>query len=181
MAKFANYIKGILMFLVITLMFYYYWDNIFSNLIEFVGTDWLDAVDGDRSTSLAILKSVAWISFVVLYLAVGPILLIVNIISDKDTKPLETFKGIGIWALTMPIFSIFYGVMYLIIDTLNDVMINNPELMDEATRTTADTFSWIFGLLGLAILTAVPFYFVLKGYGLDLGFGGGERNEIQTK
>lgn len=178
MADIREWIKGISFFVFVTLLFYYFWTNIFSNIIAFVGTDIFNIGD---STEIAILKGMVWASFVILYLSVGSIYLVYSIIGgskgDIKTRPLEFLKAIGIWVVLMPFLTFIYGLVYYMQTSLASA---TSTVLDNTSLTTASTFTWVFALLILVTLVVVPFIYVIKGYGVEL-FGGGEKTggEVQ--
>lgn len=164
--------KGISFFLFVTLLFYFLWNNIFSNIIEFVGTDIFSI---GESASIAILKTTAWTSFLMIYLGISGVYLIYSIIAGSQgnvkTEPIEFLKAIGIWSILMPIFSFIFGLIYKLQEGL---ISGTTGLMDATSFTTANTFTWIIALIGLAGLTGIPFIYIIKGYGINIT---GENNE----
>lgn len=173
MANLGEWAKGITFFMFVTIMFYFLWDNIFSNIIDFVGTDIMN-IGSNANTSIAIMKTATWVSFVLLYLGVGGVYLFHTIIvganGNIETKPLELLKAIGIWAVAMPFLTFLYGLTYVLVDVMN-----NSNIIDSSLETTASKFSWIFSLIIFIALTVFPFIYVIKGYGIDL-FGGKKLN-----
>ena len=159
--------KGITFFIFITLMFYFLWGNIFSNIIEFASTDFFGTSD---TGSLAILKTIAWVSYIFLYLSVSTVFLIFSIIqgvtSNVRTRPLELFKAIGAWCILMLLISFVFGLIVMLQTTLSGVGIISDSLGSDVSQ--ANTFTWIIGFLSLLGLILVPFYYVLKGYGVDV-------------
>lgn len=168
MANLLEWIKGIIIFIFINIVFYLWWTNIFSNLIEWVGTDML-GIGASAVTSLAILKTFAWISFILLYLTTAPVYLIYSIIQGSSgnakTNPIDLLIGLGVWMISMPLLIIFYGVFYYIQSSLSTA---TSTIMDSASITIADQITWLLGLVGIIIITVAPFYFILRGYGLNL-------------
>lgn len=176
MANLQEWAKGGLFFIFVTIMFYFYWTNIFSNLLEYVGTDWL-GVGADSVNSLKILKSISWVSFIIIYISTGVGYLLFCILAgsrnDVDTSPLDLLKGIGIWAISLPFFSVLYSIMYMLITTLSTA---TSGLMDAESLSFATQFSWFLALMGVGAVTIAPFYYILKGYGVDFG-----RREVKSE
>lgn len=165
MADIREWGKGITFFLFVTLMFYFLWTNIFSNIIEFVGSD-VFQIGTEAGTSMAIMKAMAWVSFVLLYLSIGGIYLIYSIIIGArggKTYPLEFLKAIGLWAILMPFLTFIYGLTFYMVDTLNA-----SNVIDTGMETTATMFSWILGLIVMTALVIFPFIFIIKGYGINI-------------
>lgn len=164
MANMNEWAKGIGMFLFTSIMFYFFWDNIFLNLINWAGTDMMST---GLASSVLILKTIAWSSFLIVYLAVSPLYLVYCIIAgsrnDVETDPIELLKGIGIWAITMPLAIIILGVMYFLISTLGGATTN---IMGASNITFADQIAWIITLLAMIGVTIAPFIYIIKGYGL---------------
>lgn len=167
MADLKEWAKGITFFMFVTIMFYFFWTNIFSNIISFLGSD-IFGIGADATTSLTILKSMGWVSFIVLWLTTSPIYLIFAITAgsrnEVKTQPIELLKGIGMWCLLMPVLSFVYGLVHFLVSILN-----GANIVDAGMQSTATGFSWVLGLIVLVAMTGIPFYFVLKGYGVDIG------------
>ena len=173
MAQINEYIKGIVMFILTSLMFYYWYDNIFLNLITWAGTDLLST---GLTTSITILYAMAWVSFVIIYITVCPLYLVYAIMigskNDVKTEPIELLKGVGVWAVSLPLMTIILGLMYKLIDTLNTA---TASLMDSGSLTMADNFSWIITLLVIIAVNVYPFICIVKGYGIKLF---GDKNDV---
>lgn len=167
MADINEWFKGITFFIVATFLFYFLWDTIFSGIITFLGTD-IFGIGSEANTSLTILKAVGWISFIFLWLATTPMFLVYSIIAgsrnEVKTSPLYLLKGIGAWAIMMPVLSFIYGLVHFLTTTLN-----NADIIDTGMETTATQFSWIMAIIFLMALVFVPFYYILQGYGIELG------------
>lgn len=172
MANLIEWFKGISIFIFINIVFYLWWTNIFSNLIEWVGTDML-GIGAGAVTSLAILKTMAWISFIIIYLATAPIYMIYCIIQgssgNNKTNPLDLLIGLGVWMISMPLLTIFFGVMYYIINSLSSA---TATIMDASSITLADQISWLFVLIGVTVITLAPFYYIMRAYGVNTVLGG---------
>lgn len=170
MADIQEWIKGITFFLFASFLFYFFWDNIFSNIITYVGTD-LFNIGSEGTASIAILKTVGWVSFTFLWLTTVPIYAFYTILSgsrnDVKTQPLELLKGIGIWTIMMPFLSFIYALIHFLVTSLN-----NSQIIDSTLQDTATNLSWVMGTILLLILTFIPFYYILKGYGI-IGKKGG--------
>lgn len=168
--------KGITFFIFVTIMAYFLWNNIFSNIIEFVGTD-VFSIGADATDSIVILKTIAWVSFVLLYLAIGGVYLLFTIISGSkgeiETHPTEFLIALGLWSILMPFLTFIYGLVYYLQSSLATA---STGLMDASSLTLANQFSWLFALIELVVLVTVPFIFVIKGYGVNL-FGKQEVKE----
>lgn len=168
MANISEWIKGITFFIFVSLLFYFLWHNIFSNLIDFVGTDMFN-IGSDGNTSLLLMKGGAWVSFVILYLGVGGVYLIYAMMAGSTneikTQPLYFLVAIAVWSVMMPILTIIFGLVYFMSTTLATATGN---MMDATSLTTANSFSWILALISMLGLIGFPFYFVLKGYGINL-------------
>lgn len=164
MANLGEQLKGITFFIFVTILFYFLWSMIFSNIIEFVGTD-LFNIGTEAGTSLGILKTLAWVSFIFLYLSVGGVYLFYSIImgskGEIDTNPIMLLKAIGVWSVMMPFLTFIYGLMFFLVDTLN-----GANLINDGMETTASGFAWIMALIAVTFMTLVPFYYVLLGYGV---------------
>lgn len=182
MANIKEWIKGILMFVLVTFIFYFWWQNIFSNILEFVSTDLFST---GATTSLSIMKTMAWISLIFIYLGGGPIYLIYTIIAgtkdDVTTEPENILIGIGIWMVSMPILMALFGIGYYLIDTMSRIVgtqtstitslggtESTTTLMDAGSITLANQFSWFLLLGGVIIITLVPLYYIIKAYGVNL-------------
>jgi len=167
MADIKEWVKGITFFLFVSIMFYFFWNNIFVNIINFLGTD-IFQIGAEAVTSLKILKTIGWVSFIVMWLTTAPIFLIFAITAgsrnEVKTQPIELLKGIGLWALLMPVLSFIYGIVHYLVTILN-----GADIIDAAMEQTATGFSWIFAIIILVAMTGIPFYFILKGYGVDIG------------
>lgn len=153
------------MFLFTSIMFYFFWDNIFMNLINWAGTDMMNT---GLTNSVNTLKSFAWVSFILVYLLSSPIYLLFCLISgvrnDVNTEPIEILKGIGIWAVSIPLMIILLGIMYNLIGGLGEATNN---IMDTASLTFADNISWIITLLVMIVINVFPLFFIMKGYGIN--------------
>lgn len=163
MAKIGEWFKGITFFIFVTLMFYFFWDNIFQNLLNFAGS-FVGSSGGTYDTSYRIISTMSWISFVFLYIMVCPGFLLFSIINgangEKETKPLELLKSVGIWALITPILV----MVFMILSTLISAFSGNPGNLDTGSFAMFNSFSWLLGGITLIGMCAFPFYFALKGY-----------------
>jgi hypothetical protein len=161
MVEIREIIKGITIFIFTTLLFYFLWQNIFSNILDWAGTNF---ITGSPDASTNILKAFAWVSFIVLYLFSSPIFLVYSIITgsrdEVKTKPLEILKGISIWCVSMPLAS----VVYLIVDS---IVTSGAGIgtMDAGALAMAITMSWLIAFIVIVVVDLVPFIFILKGYG----------------
>lgn len=166
MANIQEWAKGITFFIFVTLMFYFLWQYIFSGVIDFMGQD-IFGIGSEGSTSIAILKTAAWVSFIFLYLGTGGVYLFYSIIIGTTgtivTEPLQLLKGIALWVILTPILSFFYGLTHILVTALN-----NSNILDATLQGEATTFSWIFALIILAMTIILPFIYILKGYGVDI-------------
>lgn len=160
-------------FFFVSLMFYFLWEYIFSNIIEFIGTD-IFGIGSTAATSLAIMKTATWISFIFLFLGVGGVYLIYAIVQGTSgnikTRPLNFLYAIGAWCFLTPLFHLLHGIIYYMTTALNAT-----DVMNAGMETTATTFAWILGLVAMVAMIAIPAYFILKGYGKNLF---GEDNQI---
>lgn len=166
MAQLTEWAKGITFFIFATLLYYYFWDNIFSNIINFLGTD-IFGIGSEGTTSIAIMKTMAWISFVFLYLSTSGAYLIYTIIigtqNNLKTNPLELLKAIGIWTIIMPFLTFIYGLIHFL--TYN---LNTANILNATDQATASQFSWILAIIMLLAMIGIPFLYILKGYGADI-------------
>lgn len=168
MANIKEWIKGIGIFIFTSIMFYFFWDNIFLNLINWAGTDFICAGEvactSGLATSFTILKTTAWVSFIAIYLAVSPLYLIFCIMNgarnDIESNPIELLKGLGIWAVSMPFLVIILGIIYRLIESLESATSSFIDV------TIAGNFAWVITLLVMIGVTIFPFIFIVKGYGI---------------
>lgn len=179
MPNLGNWIKGIVMFILVTMIYFFWYPNIFSTILGMLGTDYAQS---GEIISLQILTTLGWVTFVFAYLALGPIFLIYSIIAGSsgnvNTSIKDLLIGLGVWILSMPLLSVFFAIMYIIITTTSGA---TTGLMDASATTMADNFSWFFVLMGVLIGALAPFYWIIKGYGVKLGWGGtNEQQVIQT-
>ena len=121
--------------------------------------------------SIAILKTFAWISFVLLFIASVPMFIFYTILQGSKNQgsshPLEILKGIACWLIIAPIGLIMYVMLASLTSGLTTA---TTSLMDSSSLTMASNFSWLVGFLCIALTNAFPFYYILRGYGqLDMG------------
>lgn len=173
MADIKEWFKGISFFLVATLLFYFFWDNIFLNIIEFLGTD-IFGIGAEATTSLTILKAIGWVSFIFLWITTVPAYLIFAMIAgarnEVKTRPLKLLQGIGVWAVMNPVLSFIYGLIHFLVSILN-----SADIIETSMETTATQISWVLGIIILLGMTLIPFYFIIQGYGFDIGGNKGGR------
>lgn len=166
MADIREWAKGLATFALVTLAYYFLWQNVFSNIIEMMTQDLLN-IGSEANTSMAIMKAIAWATFVILYLATGGVYLIYTIMVGAKgkitTKPVELLKAIGVWSVAMPIMVLIHGIVYIMTNTLTD-----SGMLDAGGQNIATNFSWILAILSIIVLIGIPFTYVLKGYGVDL-------------
>jgi len=166
-ADIKEWAKGISFFMFVTVFFYFFWNNIFLTIINFLGTD-IFGIGAEAVTSLTILKSLGWVSFIVMWLSTAPIYLIFAITAgsrnEVKTQPLQLLKGIGLWTVLMPFLTFIYGIVYYLVTILN-----GTKIIDSGMEQTATGFSWVLAIIVLIIMTAIPFYYILKGYGIKIG------------
>ena len=121
------------------------------------------------TASITILYAMAWVSFIVIYLTVCPLYLVYAIMvgsrNDVTTDPISLLKGIGVWAISLPLMTVILGVMYKLIDTLTTA---TSSLMDSGSLAMADSFSWIVTLIAIIAINIYPFICIVKGYGINL-------------
>lgn len=119
-----------------------------------------------ETTSITILKTMAWVSFIFIYLSVSPIYLFYSIVNGskggEKTKPLNFLKAISVWSVSMILLIIIFGLVFNLVSILNGIDIA-PEIESSAT-----TFSWIITLLAIIGINIVPFYYIIEGYGINL-------------
>lgn len=177
MVSFKEPIKGVLTFLLVSLFFYFAWSSLFNGFLTLLI---------NTSSYLGVF---GWASFIGLWVFTAPVFLFYSIaIGSKGgvtTKPLEIFKGIGAWGIAMTLLMVIWLVFFgnggswggflNMIDTFpqNGTISSFSDGSVQTWDATAD-FDAQNGLWSLAVLvlltltTCVPFYWITKGYGIDI-------------
>lgn len=160
MANLEEWVKGVLTLLLGGLLYYFYWDNIFLYIINFV-----NAED-------TILGAFAWVSFVLMFILTVPVYVIYTFIAgatDRETSPKHLLMAIGIWCVLMPFAVIVLALVNGLITPLESIGI-----MGATENALANKFSMFITLMGIVAMNVYPFIYIFKGYGLikDKGEGG---------
>lgn len=160
-ANLSEWGKGITFTIFGAILFYLLWDNVFYRIIQYVGTD---PITSTITSSTKIFMTMAWASFVLLYIACVPAYLVFSIISGArnsvKTKPLYLLLAITAWSVSMLFLLIIYAVVVNTVDSMNAAFASNAELVSGGT-----TFSWIITLIGMIGIYIYPFILILKAYG----------------
>lgn len=185
MAELKEWLKGITFTIFGALLFYFFWNNVFANILNFVLTNGLTDTQDTQ-----ILGAIAWVSFVLLFIMSVPVYFIYSIIvgasRDQKTHPLEILKGIAVWCVMMPFLVMVTAIVSGLIDALPTI---SGEAQNIATGQTVSwsnadilsgvsTFGWFMAFVAVIGMVFVPFYYILKGYG-QISFK--EVKELVTK
>lgn len=174
MTEIKEVLKGVFVFIIAGLFFYFAWDNIFSGTLNYMSD--VDARIG----------ALGWGSWILMFLTtcfIYPLYAIINgSKGGKETKPLEIFKAIGIWVLAMGLVVLVFLISTPMIDTLSDTEIeykvsnfetgettqgSNADILDEFSQV-----SWLIILFFEIASITIPFYFIIKGFGKEVKLGG---------
>lgn len=163
--------KGVSVFIFGTMLFYFAWDIIISNMLN-----WMTSIN----TGLGV---IGWVLFIAIYLFSCPIYLIycaVSSDSGNKTDALAMLQAMGVWLGTSisitVLWMIFlhptYGVVNWIVDNgqISGSMIdgagNTVNWSNADTLTSIDRIGGFMVLCGMFLITASPIYWILKGYGI---------------
>ena len=158
MASATEWIKGSAVFLILTLIVYFAYNNIIVGIL-----DWVTSVN-------AILGAIGWVGFIALYIVSCPLYLYYTIIvgsKEGETKPMWILAGFSAFFLFLILATVIQMIMGGVggADGLIDALSSTTETISGEDFSTLDQISFLAVLVTILGCIGAPFGLILKGYG----------------